>query len=120
AQRPPGGPRRRMVCGESRIVEAVWPRARVARARDRRPLHPARRAARLERAIVDNRQSHAAGSIRLSGAAPRAILSMLSAMSRARAASLPWVQPEPCGVISTLPSSWNGCVAGGVAPGALG
>src|SRR5947208_2729213 len=47
-------------------------------------------------------------AIRFSGGSPREIRLMLSAMSRARAASIPSVQPDTCGVISTFGSSWKG------------
>jgi hypothetical protein len=40
----------------------------------------------------------------------------LSAISVARASSMPSVQPDMCGVMITLPSSPKFCVAGGVGP----
>src|SRR5215471_8261007 len=57
---------------------------------------------------------------RLSGGSPLAMRAMFSAISLARASSVPSVAPETCGVISTFGSSWNGRVAGAVAPGSRG
>ena len=54
-----------------------------------------------------------AGSMALRGGSLRAVRAMFSAISRARASSMPSVQPETCGVMITFGSVWNGCVAGG-------
>ena len=56
----------------------------------------------------------------LSGGSPRAVRAMFSAISLARASSMPSVQPDTCGVMITLPSSWKGCVAGSVGPAEVG
>ena len=41
-------------------------------------------------------------------------------MTSARASSIPSVHPDTCGVISTLPSSWNGRRDGSVGPAPVG
>ena len=45
---------------------------------------------------------------------------MFSAISLARASSMPSVQPATCGVISTFDNSWKGRVAGAARPGSAG
>lgn len=52
----------------------------------------------------------------LSGGAPRAIRAMSSAMTLARACSMPSVLPETCGVKITLGSSWKGWLDGITGP----
>src|SRR5262249_52309667 len=58
--------------------------------------------------------------IRFSGGSPRAGGSVFSALGVAGASSMPAVQPETCGVINTLESSWKGRRAGKVGPGSFG
>src|SRR5205823_15125822 len=59
-------------------------------------------------------------STRLNGVSPRAIRRMFSAISFARASSIPSVQPETWGVISTFGNSWKRRLAGGVRPASRG
>ena len=58
--------------------------------------------------------------MRFGGGSPRAARWWFSAMTAVRASSIPSVQPDTCGVMSTLGSSWNGRVAGKVGPGPAG
>ena len=59
--------------------------------------------------------------IRFSGTSSAATRGeIFSAISLARSSSIPSVQPETCGVISTLGSSWKGRVAGAAFPGSRG
>src|SRR5262249_46045402 len=58
--------------------------------------------------------------IRCPGGAPRAARWMFSAMRIARASIMPSVQPDTCGVMRTLGSSWNGCRAGRRGPEVVG
>jgi hypothetical protein len=58
--------------------------------------------------------------IRFTGSSPRTVRRMFSAMTFARASSIPSVQPDTCGVMSTLRNSWNGWRAGKVGPATVG
>lgn len=49
----------------------------------------------------------AVGGIRFTGGSPRATRWMFSAMTFARTSSIPSVQPDACGVMSTFGNSWN-------------
>src|SRR5207249_4277315 len=71
---------------------------------------------------VEEGQSHRTRShgTRFSGVSPRPTRSTFSAMSFARASSIPSVQPDTCGVMSTFGSSWNGRRAGRVGPISVG
>jgi len=81
--------------------------------RSRQPRRPA-----TYHALHRTRQN--ARLMTLRGVSPRAVLSIFSAIRLDRALSMPSVHPDTCGVINTLRSSWNGCVAGEVASAEIG
>src|SRR6516162_6786519 len=58
--------------------------------------------------------------IALSGGSPRAVRSIFSAITLARALNIPSVQPETCGVMITLLKLWNGSVDGATFPALVG
>jgi len=96
-----------------RVIRVASACERWDRYRSQRPRRPSRTGGHA-------RSDSPGQRIRLSGGSPRAVRWMFSAISVARASSMPSVQPETCGVISTLSSSWKGRRDGKVGPGSVG